>query len=571
MAAPANALVSPASGSPSERTLCTIAVLVFVALFVQFYWTTLRSGFQIMSGDEADAMLVAFLQEHVYQSLLGHASLRNPPFFFPVQGVLGHSDTFLLNQVFYAPLRLLGVERLLAAQLTWMSLSVMGGVALMVLLSRFFQVRPWVAIMVAGVFAFGHPLYMKMGHSQHLAIHFLPVVALLAFSAIFRERPALRTAALAGAAGLMYGLTFATGYYMAWFFAFFLMFAVPVFAICYWTTILEFARAHRARLVVASIAAAVGFGIGAAVLLSIYASAIGALSGLSANQYLATAATFRDILNVSDGNLLWGKLLRNIHLIPLERLQLTESHLAVTPLLVLTAITGTVVAFRDHVQSDYRRLAIALCAAVLFGYVMLYVCTISFRGTTSLFLTIQKFVPGAVAIRTGFRSQVISAMFIALAAAVAAEAYLRAGEREQSPNRTENTRLRLIVCLGILVALEQVDRKQLSFVDRTKEMAVTDSAPLPPPDCRMFAITNDGSRMLQAIHIDAMRLTQRFGIPTLNGYSGGNPPGWDFGNVWEPNYVEKLRTWSRNKGLMGPMCLYDAAGKTWRDLGAGPY
>jgi hypothetical protein len=559
------------NGWLNDLTLRAISVSIFIALFVEFYWTTLRTKFRILAGDEADAIVVATLHEHVYQSLLGRASFLNPPFFFPTQGVLGFTDAFLLNQIFYAPLRALGVEQLLAVQIMWMSLTVMGGVAFALLLNRFFLVRVWLAILSAGVFAFGHALYMKMIHSQHLAIHFLPIVGLLALSALLRERPPAKTAAFAFAAGLLFGLVFATGFYMPWFFTFFLLLALPLFAARYWTTIAEYGRAHRRRLIIASIAGAIGFGIGAAVLLSIYGPAIAALRGLSANQYLVTAATFRDIINVSDRNLVWGALLRDTHLIPLPRLQMTEVHLAVTPLLVLATITGTVLLLRDRRRSDYGRMAAALCVAILFGYVMLYVLTISFRGTTSLFLIVQKIVPGAVAIRVGFRSQVVSALFITLALAVAAEAYLRRAERRDPVRLAGGARSLAILLVGGVLALEQVDLKSLSFADREREVAIVANAPPPPASCRVFAIYNDGSRMLQAIHIDAMRLSQRFGIPTLNGYSGGNPPGWDFGNVWESNYIDKLKNWARDKGLAGPLCLYDASVKTWRDLGSAPF
>ena len=208
---------------------------------------------------------------------------------------------------------------------------------------------------------------------------------------------------------------------------------------------------------------------------------------------------------------------------------------------------------------------------VLFGYLLLYMLTQSFRGTTSLFLFCKIVLPRAIAIRVGFRSQVLSAMFVTLAFAVAAEAYLRREEERNPAQVSTGASSLVILLLGGLLALEQVDLRSLSFADRKREIAMIADAPLPPASCRAFAIYNDGSRKLQAIHIDAMRLAQRFGIPTLNGYSGGNPPGWDFGNVWEGNYIDKLKTWSRNKGVAGPLCLYDAATKTWRDLGLAPY
>ena len=245
----------------NDLTLRAISISIFIALFIEFYWTTLRTKFRIMAGDEADAVVIATLHEHVYQSLLGRASLLNPPFYFPTQGVLGYTDAFLLNQIFYAPLRALGVEQLLAIELTWMALSLMGGAAFALLLYRFFLVRVWLAILCGGLFAFGHGLYMKIIHSQHLAIHFLPIVGLLALSALLRERPPLKTAAFAFAGGLLYGLVFTTGFYMPWFFSLFLLLSLPVFGFLYRARIVEYVCVHRRRVIVASLIECCGIGV----------------------------------------------------------------------------------------------------------------------------------------------------------------------------------------------------------------------------------------------------------------------------------------------------------------------
>jgi hypothetical protein len=61
----------------------------------------------------------------------------------------------MLNQIFYAPLRAMRVEPFLAVQLTFMSLSLMGGIAFASLLIRFLGVRPWLAIGTAAILPSG--------------------------------------------------------------------------------------------------------------------------------------------------------------------------------------------------------------------------------------------------------------------------------------------------------------------------------------------------------------------------------------------------------------------------------
>jgi len=546
-----------------ESAMVPLSVALFAAMFAQFYWPTLRSGFRFLSGDSGDGALIAFVHEHVFQAMLGHASLFNPAFYYPTPGVLGYTDPFLLNQIFYAPLRLLGVSSLLAGQLTFMLLALMGGVAFTILLSRYLQVRLWLAVSAAAIFVFQHSLYMKMVHPQHYAIYFLPVIGCLVLGAIEARGALLRSAALAFVAGLLYGLCFATGYYMAWLSGLFLLVALPVFLLLDRSALIEFVRADARRGVVVLVAAAAGFGLAASLVIAIYLPALAALRGLSTNTFLASAATFRDILNVSSTHLLWGAALT--HIIPLDRLQATELSLAVTPLLVLVTLVGTALVLRisPRSRSRYETMAVALAVAILVGYAALYLLTISFQGKWSLFLLLQKFLPGAIGIRTGFRSQVVSGMFIAVGFAIVAESYLRRREGAVS-SAARAARVLVVAGLAGVLALEQVDTSVLARLDRVEETRQLMMTPPPLPECRAFAIYNDGSKQLQAIQVDAMRISQRFGLPTVSGYSGGTPPDWNLGNVWEPTYLARVRDWSDRHGISGTVCWYDATTKTWR-------
>src|SRR5436305_186307 len=243
----------------SENVLVATALLIFAAAFLQFFGSAISSGLRLLPGDTGDASLIALLHEHVYRAIRGQASLLNPPFYFPTRGVLGYTDAFLLNQFLYAPLRFAGAAPLLAIQLTFMLLSLVGATFFTVLLVRFFHVRLWVAIIAAAIFAYAHNLYLKTIHPQHFAIYYLPAVSYLFFTSLFAAHSVLAIAACAFGAGLLLGLSFLTGYYMSWFFAFFLLFAVPVFFWLRRRQIITFAHANRTRLVAVLTSAGAGF------------------------------------------------------------------------------------------------------------------------------------------------------------------------------------------------------------------------------------------------------------------------------------------------------------------------
>ena len=147
-------------------------------------------------------------------------------------------------------------------QLTFMLLSLVGGAFFAALLVRFFGVRLWLAIIAAALFAFAHNLYLKSIHPQHFAIYYLPVASYLMFGSLFASRSIFASVTLAFAGGLLLGLTFLTGFYMTWFFVFFLMFALPVFVGLQWRSVVAFVHTNLKSVLVAFAAAATGLASG---------------------------------------------------------------------------------------------------------------------------------------------------------------------------------------------------------------------------------------------------------------------------------------------------------------------
>src|SRR5271166_42009 len=125
------ALARASSGKTSERIAAWIGSVLFpltlyIAGFLVFFRWQLFSNFDLVFGDAGDTRLAAFLHEHIYRWLYVRSGFLSPPFFFNQTGTLGYSDAFLLDQILYAPLRLLGTEPLLAISLIAAILSGVG-------------------------------------------------------------------------------------------------------------------------------------------------------------------------------------------------------------------------------------------------------------------------------------------------------------------------------------------------------------------------------------------------------------------------------------------------------------
>ena len=192
------------------------AWLVGALVFFREQWD---SSFKWLTGNDGDARLAAYLCEHWFQVLHGQASWLNPSFFYPVKGVLGWSDTFFLYEVFYAPLRLLGADPFLALQLTIILFSLMGFVTFVYLVRLGFGTRLPAAVACGLIFTFSNALWIHAGSPQLSGIYLVPAVLLIALLSWRAARAGrrLRAGALAGTAGLLWGLVLYSTYYIGWF------------------------------------------------------------------------------------------------------------------------------------------------------------------------------------------------------------------------------------------------------------------------------------------------------------------------------------------------------------------
>ena len=110
-----------------------------------FFRNAIFSGFDKVMGIRFDTGLVVFLHEHWWKVLKGNASWLSPNFMYPSTKTLGFTDTYFLDTLLYAPLRLLGVEPFLAFQLTAILLGWIGYAG------WFLVLRRWIGATVGSV------------------------------------------------------------------------------------------------------------------------------------------------------------------------------------------------------------------------------------------------------------------------------------------------------------------------------------------------------------------------------------------------------------------------------------
>jgi hypothetical protein len=530
---------------------------VGAAVFFRSQWT---SGFRTIMGNNGDTRLIVYLFEHWYQVFQGHATWRDPGFYYPVKDVLGLSDAFFFYEVWYAPLRLLGLDPFLAAQVSVVLLSFVGFVSFVWVARLAFGAPPHLAL-IGGLFlTFSNGLWLHSGWFQLLGVWLVPLILLL-WVAAFRtlETHRVGSLTLAAASGLLTAISFYTGYYVTWFSCLAAGIAVALLIAAGGRTALRgllntLRRGQQLLLVGAG-----AFALGIVPFLLTYLPAR-RVHTRSYQDALMFAARPHDLINVGNGNLVWSRVIRTIA--PSVDLLAFEHTYAVTPLLMALAIAGSVITLRISPRAQHgaaRSIGALIPAALVGTAVLLSILPINTRFGSPWALVWR--IPGADGIRAIDRIRVVACLCASLALVASASGIYKrtAGHHKQWILRT------IIVLLLCVATVEQLNSTRESRIDRPSELALLRSVPPPPAPCRAFYVVDSRPKNLPffVYQTEAMVISQKLRVPTINGYSGYYPQDWTLVNPHDPGYPQAVAAWVREHRLQQGMCRLDLADMSW--------
>jgi hypothetical protein len=536
---------------------------VWLVAAAVFFRNFLLTGFDKIIGDPGDARLDIFLRENLHQFLRGRAEFLSPPMFFPIKGTLGYSDAYLLDGLIYVPLRLIGLDPFLSFELLCIGISLIGFISTNILLMRFARVRQPVAALAAAIFAFSNALYIKMGHPQLYEVNFVPLVAVLFLEAArSRTIHPIGSAMTALTGGVVLGLLFSTGYYVAWYFTFLSGVALIVAAVLrfgLWPFTALGARLYLSllrRYFHVGMAGAVGFMMGAIPFWKIYAPVITQYPSRPFAEYLDNAPALRDLFNVSGDNLLWGRAMEVFNIVPQNHLFSGEFVLAITPVLLITFLISVWAVWRKRLLSGpedrFLRIAVLACFFAVAFMTMAMVKV----GEFSLFWFAWHLIPGASALRAGGRAQIVINGFVVAVIAIVLTRWMQT---------ILSWRLRVVAwTLLLMCVLEQINVVSNHKLSRAEELAALRIVPPPLAACKSFYVSPHTLERGPTIQqINAMLIAQVVNLPTLNGYSGWSPPGWRLYETKLPSYRGNVWLWAASHGIDDGLCEYDVARRYW--------
>jgi hypothetical protein len=533
-----------------------------------FFRDTLTSRFDLVSGNVGDNRLYIVVLEHWLAALRGEVAVRSPMFFWPEPNVLGYTDCVALLLPPFAIGRALGLDRYLALQGAFVFTKALGFVAMHACLRRLVGLRPWAALLGAALFTISNANYLAIGHGQLTAVAYVPLLALLS-GAWWRYRthgrPTAARCALAGAAVLL-ALLLLTSYYVGWF---------TIFVGALMGLVAAFRGARRPwpspadlRRVLSDGALALGvFAIATVPFCTVYLPALHRVGGRHFDEVRMFTAAPWHVIDVGFDNVVWGGALAR--LAPLA--PAADSIFAVYesqrgwPPLLLSLFVATMFAAAARARCGGRSQAPRGRVMVL-GTTALLAWVLATRwGRATAWKLVFLWVPGASAIRVPVRINLVINLLVIAVAMIGLD---RLRSRGKIGARWRSAAV--FGALGLVLLIEELNTRPVTSISRTSEYAAFARIGTPPAACRAFYVVKPATTdILETARgqIDAMLIAYDHRIPTLNGWSGNQPPGWNL-NLFDEGSAARAQAWAAARGVADGLCELDLATGSWSVVGA---
>jgi hypothetical protein len=481
------------------------------------------SGLRRMQSDWGDTRLNNYILEHGYRWLRempGNAHLWSPPVFFPAPNTAAYSDVLLGVAPLYWPWRIVGFAPDTAFQLWMLTIGTLNYVAALLLFARGFRCRPVASAVGATLFSFAAIRTAQIIHAQLLP-HFYVVLALFALIRLFEHAPERRSIWVAALAAACVAQLYSS-YYYAWY-LFFAMLLAAIGAAAFPNSRARALATIRTNLWPLGVCACVA-GLLLAPLVIHYSQAVHEVGMRNFSAIEPMLPRPESWAYMGPGSWLYGGLDRFalFHEIPMEH----EQRLGLG--------IGTAVFAAMGLWTARRRRLVRFAALVPLA--MAVVAT-RWPGGFTLWRAVFALVPGAAALRAISRIGIAVVLAASLGVALLVDflSSARAGARPPTapPMAARNRWLHAlaIVLIAAVVFLEQGQRLPSydKLAGRARVARITGEL---GSRCAAFLYTTvGGADDPWHYHADAMWASMERATPTLNGYSGNQPPGWPFYDI----------------------------------------
>ncbi len=544
---PAPRIVPPsiARATPLEKwsaLILVVGTLAFAHRLEAF------SVLNMQIGGGADPRLIHTICEHWLQVFRGQAVIASPHYFYPQLGTLGYTDAMLGQGALYALARGSGMEMFNAYNFMLVSMDTLNVLATLALLHYGLRLRLPGAAFGAALFAVNSPKLAQIGHAQLLLVFPLALALWAVVDLAKRPKFGWQTLALGAAFGACVSLQVWSSFYNAWFFCFWLMLAGLLTLVHRETraTVLTTLRHHWPAVLVAVwvlYQCLMPFA-------RIYQPVAEQLGWRTYAEVMEMLPQPLSYFSMGETSIVWGWL---PHVFPqFTQLPMPWEHymgVGIVPwLAVIAVLLAAVRSVQRHQATAMERWLLLVIASSL----LLLLVPIRL-GDFSLWRGLYDYFPGGKAIRSVTRVILVAMLPIAIVAATLLDRLLAQAARSQ------HLRLWTGVLFAVVVFATVEQGRHLPGHIPTEERArvAEIAAQIDPQRCTSFFVRTSTTGPETEIDLQTMAMlaAMQTGVPTLNGYSGKYPYGWDMERIRDPGYLDRVREWRMRNGLRATPCV----------------
>jgi hypothetical protein len=518
-----------------------------------FFRGQIGNGFTLLLGDRHDGVIELAILEHWWNVLRGLEPWDRTAWFHPVPATLGYNDGYLIFGLIHGGFRALGIDPFLAAELVNVTTRALGFAAMLALGRRAAGLPFPAALLGAAIFTIANNLFIRGSHAQLFSVSFVPVLALAADGALRALWAGQRGALLCWGTGfcLWFATCLLTGFYMAWYAAFFAAALLPAWlAVAGGAARRHLLGALRRQAWPLVALAVLGVGVNLPFLLLYLPKA--AETGMHPwGEVLQHVPEVLDVMNVGPQNLAWGWLVTALNDTFRPGFPAWSERMTGWPPGLLLLFGAALV----WLARAGPALRVALLRAIALAAVATWALIIQIDGHTA-WEWVWRYAPGAKAPRVVARYQI----FLGVPLVLVTMAFLasRAWPRP------------VLGLVAALLLVEQANSYAPLFLDRPYELARLRAVPAAPAACRAFYVSaaRTESRFGEAVddpynhNVEAMLVASVGHVPTVNGISTFNPPHWPGGIPADAAYRAAVARFAEAWGVTG-LCPLDLRAMRW--------
>jgi hypothetical protein len=510
--------------------------LTFAVLFTLH--PMIVSNFELMPGNIGDERFVIYILNHWYNVFSGSEQFFRLNFFYPDKLVLGYSDSFFLFGIIYSIFRLIGCDYFLSLQLLYVFLISVGYISSYFMFRNVFKVNLFFSLVGSVLFVSLNSIQNQFGHAQLLGFYFYPVLVLLLYLYFqsAHKKSKISSWLYLSSFSIFLGLFFFTSYYPAWFFVITCFLYLCVYLLLQWKSkfikecITEwyfFIKSNVFQLIVCILILFVS-------LIPFFVTYIPvAFSGYKFmfSEVLYYSPKISDLINVGGSNYLWSPVLNFF--------KYNYGNVEVQGGFTIFII----IVFGFFLISQRKQNVIMYSL----GLTSVLIILLTLRENKySLWAIIYTLIPGARAIRALGRYMIVAQIIVTIFVIYNCN-YLYDNLTSKIRERRNIILLILLILTGLipLVCLgEQANRgnfhlnriEQIGFLNKFQSSN----------SCKVFfvkKVKGDNHIPSWKYQIDALMISMKFGIPTINGYSGIIPKDWKLNDNSSPLYYYYVYKW----------------------------